>query len=113
MTFPVIPTLTPILIDTETLAKVVIKQHSAKLDCNITISHIESKEGTSVFAIALFHTDGITALDSLTMELDTLNVPELVTSGTIFSMVEDMYLNIQGQMKEAASKNSDIEVVVH
>ncbi len=101
MTGNVISTLTPIVIDTEALAKFVIKKRSAKLDCNITISHIESKEGTSVFAIALFHIDGVTFLDSLTMELDTLDVPKLVTSGTIFSMVEDMYIDIQSQIKKA------------
>jgi len=78
-----------------------IKKHSQALDCNITLSLIESDPERSVFSVVLFHTDGKTHLDDLTFELDTSDAVYAVSSGEIFSMIEDMYLQIQQERKDA------------
>jgi len=88
-----------------------IKKHSQALDCNITLSLIESDPERSVFSVVLFHTDGKTHLDDLTFELDTSDAVYAVSSGEIFSMIEDMYLQIQQGRKDSQTWNeSDTDV---
>jgi len=78
-----------------------LKQYSEALNCSIIISLITDKSDKEIatFAVALFHTDGETHLDNFTLELDTLEAIELVTSRDIFPMIERMYLNVQQQIK--------------
>jgi len=72
----------------------IAKKLSKRLDCNINIGRIKKKTNTAVLVIALFHIDGETCLDSFTLELDTEFFNELAAKDTLFTLVEDTYLQL-------------------
>lgn len=88
--------------------KFIGKQFSKVLDCNISMAMISNDEYRSTIAVALFTSDGLSSLDSFVLEIDTEALPDLIESGRLFSMVEEMVLNIEMQKKEAESSHDSI-----